>query len=291
MVFSMTGFGQAEGETSFGNLRVEIRSLNHRFLEINLKLPKWATLIEGRIREVVKEHVKRGKVDVVFYFERNKRKATLVPTVQWELIENFINTLKEVKERFAIKDDIALSHLLQYGLIYFEEPEGETDIWDEVEPIVRKALLDLSESRRKEGENMQRDMLSRVHRMEEALREMEEEASGVPYRLKEKILKRIKELTQGLELDTGRLELEVALLVQRSDITEELTRLKGHLQSLREKLQKGGIIGRALDFLLQEVYREANTIASKAPELGIIQKALLIKEEAEKVREQAQNVE
>lgn len=287
----MTGFGQAEGETSLGNLRVEVRSLNHRFLEINLKLPKWATLIEGKIREAIKEHIKRGKVDVVFYFERNKRRSTLTPTVQWELIENFINTLKEVKERFAIKDDIALSHLLQYGLIYFEESEGEIDIWHEVEPIVRKALMDLSESRRREGENMQRDMLSRIHKMEEALRIMEEEAARVPQKLKEKFLKRVRELTEGIELDIGRLELEVALLVQRTDITEELTRLKGHLESLREKLQQGGTIGRALDFLLQEVHREANTIASKASELGIIQKALLIKEEAEKVREQAQNVE
>lgn len=291
MVFSMTGFGQAEGETSLGNLRVEVRSLNYRFLEINLKLPKWATMIEGKIREIVKEYVKRGKVDVVFYFEKNKKRSTLAPTVQWDLIENFINTLKEVKERFAIKDDIALSHLLQYGLIYFEEPEGETDIWHEVEPIVRKALTDLSESRRREGENMQKDMLLRVRRMEEALREMEEEAARVPRKLKEKFFKRIRELTEGLELDTGRLELEAVLLVQKVDITEELTRLRGHLQGLKEKLEQGGAIGRALDFLLQEVHREANTIASKASELGIIQKALIIKEEAEKVREQAQNIE
>lgn len=291
MLFSMTGFGQAEGETSFGNLRVEVRSLNHRFLEINLKLPKWATLIESKIRELVKEHVRRGKIDVVFYFEKSKRRSTLTPTVQWELIENFINTLKEVKERFAIKDDIALSHLLQYGLIYFEEPEGETDIWHEVEPVVRKALMDLSESRRREGENIQRDMLSRIQKMEEALTVMEEEAARVPQKLKEKFLKRVKELTEGFELDTGRLELELSLLIQRTDITEELTRLKGHLEGLKEKLKQGGTIGRALDFLLQEVYREANTIASKASELGIIQKALLIKEEAEKIREQAQNVE
>ncbi len=291
MIRSMTGYGRAEGRTSLGTIRVEIRSLNHRFLELNVRLPRQFSPFELRVREMVRRYIARGKVDLTLRLDRTDQKLPLSLGVDWDLAASYVAILREAKARFGLSGEPSLDHLVRSGFISLEEMEVEEGVWEEMEPIVRRALEELLESRLREGEAICRDMRGRLEILGDTIRQMESMAQRVPEAYRERLLNRIRRLTEGVELDRERLEQEVAYMADKADITEELVRLKSHIQAFRDQLQKEEPVGRALEFLLQEMHREANTIASKSPDLAIVQGAIRVKEEVEKLREQAQNVE
>jgi len=290
MVKSMTGYGKGEGLTSLGKIQVEVRSLNHRFLDLNIKVPRYLMVFESKIRELVTQYVKRGKVDLFLRVDHSE-KGPFKIKIDWKLLESYFQAFKEVKARYKIKGEISFSDLIDIGLIFFEEPEITEETWEEIGPIIKRALVELIERRTFEGERILQEIRERLGIIESLIIQIEERASELPEYYRQKLLERISNLCKGLELDEKRLEQEVAFLVEKSDIREEIVRLKSHVQSFREELQKEGAIGKALDFLLQEMNREANTIASKSSEFSIIKNALKIREEVEKLREQVQNVE
>ncbi|RLA85554.1 MAG: YicC family protein [Deltaproteobacteria bacterium] len=291
MIRSMTGYGKAEGKTSLGTIRVEIRSLNHRFLELNVRLPRQFSPFELRVREMVREYIARGKVDLTLRLDRTDQRLPLSLGVDWDLAASYVAILREAKARFDLSGEPSLDHLIRLGFISLEEMEVEEGVWEEMEPILRRALKELLGSRLREGEAICRDMVGRLEILDDTIRQMESMAQRIPEAYRERLLNRIRRLTEGVELDRERLEQEVAYMADKADITEELVRLKSHIQAFRDQLQKEEPVGRALEFLLQEMNREANTIASKSPDLAIVQGAIRVKEEVEKLREQAQNVE
>ncbi len=293
MIRSMTGYGRAEGTTSIGAVKVEVRSLNHRFLDLTVRLPRELTPLEMKIREVVRERVSRGKVDLSLRVERLPEGAPhLVLEVDWGLMGAFVQALREAKGRFGLTGEVSLDHIVaSRELISFREAEVEEGIWEELQPIVSQALSELIASRQREGEALLVDMKGRLRRLRELVEKVATRAPKVVDHYRERLRERLERLLKGAELDEGRFEQEVALFAERSDITEEVVRLRSHIEGFEGRLEGGGPVGRALEFLLQEMNREANTIGSKANDLEIVQGVLAIKEEVEKLREQVQNVE
>ena len=292
MIRSMTGYGEASRGTPFGKIRVQIRSLNHRFLDLVLRLPPGFMALEPRFREVLKRQIRRGRVDLYLKIERNEGASPLRARVDWELARSYLERLKELKERFDLGGEVDLPLLLSFREILSPEEEepAEEELWKETLPVLEEALRRLDESRRREGEALREDLLGRLELIGEHVQGIEERAPFVVEEYRRRLSSKVKELLEE-ELDEGRLAQEVALFASRADITEEVVRIRSHLEQFRERLGEGGLVGKALDFLIQEMVREANTIASKANDLPITRHVLAIKEEVEKLREQVQNIE
>jgi len=292
MIRSMTGYGEASRGTPFGKIRVQIRSLNHRFLDLVLRLPPGFMALEPRFREVIKGCIRRGRVDLYLKIERNEGASPLRARVDWGLARSYLEGMRELKERFDLRGEVDLPLLLSFREVLSPEEEelGEEELWREILPVLEEALRRLDESRRREGEALREDLLERLKAIGGHLQRIEERAPLVVEEYRRRLSSKAKELLDG-ELDEGRLALEVALFASRADITEEVVRIRSHLEQFRERLGEGGPVGKALDFLIQEMVREANTIASKSSDLPITRHVLAIKEEVEKLREQAQNIE
>lgn len=292
MIRSMTGYGRASGRTSLGEVKVEVRSLNHRFLEINIRAPKELSALEMEIRGLIRSKIQRGKVDLTLRVERAVEGPPLMRLeVNWGLIETYLGALEAIKERYGLEGRPNLEHILwAKELISFREVEVEEGVWEELRPVVLEALVALVESRQREGERIQEDLEVRLERLKQYVQQIEERAPRVVEEYRRRLSERLKQLLPG-ELDQGRFEQEVAYFAEKSDITEEVVRLHSHLEEFRRRLREEGPVGRALDFLLQEMNRETNTLGSKANDLEIVQRVLAIKEEIEKLREQVQNVE
>ncbi len=288
----MTGYGRASGETSLGEVRVEVRSLNHRFLDLNIRAPKELSALEMEMRDLIRSKVYRGKVDLTLRIEgTSEGPPRMRLEVDWGLIESYLGALEAIKERYGLEGRPNLEHILwARELLSFREVEVQKEVWEELRPVVLEALEALLESRRREGQKIQEDLEARLERVRQYLGEIEERAPRVVEEYRRRLSERLKQLLPG-EFEQGRFEQEVVYFAERSDITEEVVRLRSHLEEFRRRLQGEGPVGRALDFLLQEMNRETNTIGSKANDLEIVQRVLAIKEEIEKLREQVQNVE
>ena len=292
MIRSMTGYGEASRGTPFGKIRVQIRSLNHRFLDLVLRLPPGFMALEPRFREVIKGCIRRGRVDLYLKIERNEGASPLRARVDWGLARSYLEGMRELKERFDLRGEVDLPLLLSFREVLSPEEEelGEEELWREILPVLEEALRRLDESRKREGEALREDLLERLKVIGGHLQGIEERAPFVVEEYRRRLSSKVKELLDG-ELDEGRLAQEVTLFASRADITEEVVRIRSHLEQFRERLGEGGPVGKALDFLIQEMVREANTIASKSSDLPITRHVLAIKEEVEKLREQVQNIE
>lgn len=289
----MTGYSRTEGTTSLGEVKVEVRSLNHRFLDLNLRLPRELSPLEMKVRELVRKRISRGKVDLTVRLDRTSSKSPpLTIEVDWGLLQAYIRLLRDVKDRFGLEGEVSLEHILiPRELISFRELEVEEGVWQELEPLLVDALQRLLQSRLQEGKALLEDMTKRLSRLRELVARVQARAPLVVEEYRKRLRDRLRTLLQGQGLDEGRFEQEVTYFAERSDITEEVVRLKTHVEAFEKRLQGHGPAGRALEFLLQEIYREANTVGAKAHDLEIVQATLAIKEEVEKLREQVQNVE
>lgn len=283
---SMTGFGRAEGDAPGRRITVEVRSLNHRYLEVGLRAPRELLHLDPELRKAVKGTCSRGKVDVFVTIHESSATIAIDP----ERARQAADALAGLAE--VVGDSVRLEHVLSIPEVF---QRNETEHLEEVDEalmdIVRAALDRMVREREVEGSVLAQDLLDRI----DSLEAIRDNISDLAHLVPEKALSQISDFLEKLDLrgqlDPQRLEAEVALLAQRADVTEELTRLAAHLASLRSTLNEGGAVGRRLDFVVQEVHREINTIGAKA---GITEVSSLIvqfKTELEKLREQVQNIE
>lgn len=288
----MTGFGRVEGRTALGKVLVESRSVNHRYCDINIKLPKGLMPLEPRIKELIRSNVSRGRIDFVLKIEGNGEKRPEL-TVDLKFAEQYLRILQTLKDQFQLKGEVTLELLASLPdiIVPKEEPLEIETHWEELRPLLHQALQAMDEMKRSEGEVITRDLKERTHRIIEQLGEIKKifplRVEQYQYRLKE----RLQNLLAGEEVDPLRFQQEVAFLAERMDVTEEMVRIESHLNQLTKLFNEKDSVGRKMDFLIQEIHREVNTLSSKANDAEISQRVVEIKSELEKIREQVQNIE
>ncbi|MCU0606369.1 MAG: YicC family protein [Candidatus Edwardsbacteria bacterium] len=290
MIKSMTGYGRSEQHRDGRTLSAEVRTVNHRFAEYSVRLPGELAPLEGRVRELLQQRVPRGAVVLTV---GGGGEAGTRPVIDREQVARYLAQLRDLKREHGLKGGVDLRTLVALpgvvaGGAAADDP-GER--WDLLAAAVAAALDRLDEMRRREGRALQRDLAGRVRRLGRLIGRIQSLARRRPAERRRRLQARVREIAGGLALDPARLAQEVALFAERADITEELVRLRSHCAAFAAYLAGKQPVGRRLDFLLQEMNREANTIGSKAGAAGIAQLVVELKEQLEKMREQAQNVE
>jgi len=292
MLRSMTGFGTADLTTSIGRYGVEIRSLNHRFLEVVVRLPRELSPLEDRIRSLAQGRVLRGRVEIAIMRESYGKRVRTVK-VDLDLARTFVTALNDLKQAVGLSGapDLAMLAGLP-DLVKIEEQKEDLEAgWTAIAEGVRMALDRLVAMREAEGARLSSDLEQRVGRLGQRIEEIERRAPAVVKEYAGRLAKRIEELRGAVPVDEGRVATEMAFFADRCDISEEITRFRGHLVQIRHHLAGDGTLGRTLEFLVQELGREANTIGSKANDLEISRAVIAVKGELESLREQIQNVE
>jgi uncharacterized protein (TIGR00255 family) len=291
MLKSMTGFGQGTASGATFTVSVDIRSVNHRTLDIHWRAPQDLASLEIPLKKMVQAAISRGRVDVTVSFTQV---ADVVFELNRPLIRGYLDAMRLVRDEFGLAGEPDLAALARLPNVLTPSTAGDTlssAVIEGIESALTHALTALVAMRAVEGHELQKEMIARIARIETHVAIIESGSAGIIEAYRDKLRKRIDELLEKTSVDETRLAQEVAYLAERSDITEEIARLKSHLSQLRELLSGDGEIGKKLDFLLQETNREANTILSKSSELSVCDSAIEIKSEVEKLREQAQNVE
>lgn len=291
MVISMTGFGRSKKESNSLSVIVEVKTVNHRFNEVNIRMPRTLLKMEDKIKKKINQHIRRGRVEVYVTIEGESTVSRKIH-VDWELLDDYYSLLKEVSEKYALKGTMTIQDLLNKNeFIHIEESEIENE---ELEQLVLTAAEDavmlLKQMRAAEGEELKKDLLALLNVVDSIILELQSYAPKVVEYFKERLTKRMQEFAKG-QLDEARILTEVAVFADKADINEEITRLKSHIGQFEETLKEKEPIGRKLDFLVQEMNREANTIGSKANDSDIAQKVVDIKSLLEKLKEQVQNIE
>ena len=294
MIKSMTGFGRAASDEGRDKVfSIEVKSVNHRYLDINIRMPKSMFSLEEKMRRKVKETLSRGKVDIFINY-KNYAKADAVAKVNLDFAKTYVDALTSLREAFpSIKDDLSLSLISKHpDIILIEEKEENLEnVWSEIESLLDKSLEGLLAMRRFEGNKLKEDIVSKTHEIERLVKVIDENADTLVVNYKTKLEDRIKDLLSGVQIDESRIAMEIAMFADKVAVDEEITRLNSHINHLRETLEISEPIGRKLDFIMQEMNREANTIASKSTDLNITNKVIDIKNILEKIREQVQNIE
>ena len=283
---SMTGFGRAEREGPAGGVTVEVRSLNHRHLEVGLRAPREFLHLDSRLRKAVKDRCSRGTVDIFVALEEGSG----LPAIDLDRARQTAESLAEVAS--IVGDSVRLEHVLSVPDVFQKGVSGALEgTADAVVAATEAALDGLLRQREEEGRVLAEDLLKRIGGLEDIKDQISGLARLVPEKVADQITGFLEKLDSGNRMDPQRLEAEIALLAQRADVTEELTRLDAHLDSIGETISRGGTAGRRIDFFVQEIYREINTIGSKAGIADISSLVVDFKTELEKLREQAQNIE
>lgn len=292
MIKSMTGFGRGENLQDGKEFTVEIKTVNHRYSDIFIKMPRQIGFLEDKVRELVGKAISRGKIDVYITYNNYSDDARVV-TLDEGLAKTYISATESLRDKFSLKDDITVSLISRYPDVLKVEQaqEDEELLWSALKAAVINALDALVKMREIEGEGLKYVLLERADYIDSIVAEIAKRAPEVPKEYKLKLAARIKELLDQQTIDENRLATEVALFADRCSIDEELVRLASHIGQLRETLSIDQPVGRKLDFLVQEMNREINTIGSKANDLSITKNVVEVKSEIEKIREQIQNIE
>ena len=289
---SMTGYGKAEYSKGGVTLTVEVKTVNNRFLDIIPKYPRCFVQLDDLIRKTVQSKLARGRVELFITYENTDLSGKTV-CLDEDLAEQYVRAAETLSARFGIEDDLTVTRLMRLPDVLTEKIKDENA--DKLGKILSNTLADaldaLNAMRKVEGEKLKADLLARSETVEELVSELSQVAHTVKYSYEKKIKERIAEVMGEAEYDESRLLQEVALFADKSDITEELTRLKSHISQLCAICAADNDAGKKLDFLMQEFNREANTVCSKANDVGVTQKGLALKNEIEKMREQVQNIE
>jgi uncharacterized protein (TIGR00255 family) len=293
LIRSMTAYGRGEhteGDTTF---TAELKSLNNRYRDVILRIPKTFQTLEDEIRSQIASKVRRGRIEVSIQMKKNATEAEYDLELNLPLVRSLIQIFKELNEQFGLDDKITPETLCQMRDVILYKPH-DVDI-DEARPalqeVMRLALDSLDKMRRVEGKAIEKDFVKRLKLIEAYLDEIEERAPSMVEAYKKRLREKIHNLSQDMELDESRLMQEVAIFADRCDITEEIVRLRSHLKQFQNYMSVDDSVGRRLDFLIQEINREVNTISSKTSDSSISAKVVEIKGELEKLREQVQNVE
>ncbi len=293
MIKSMTGFGRcelADGERKF---TIEMKGVNHRYLDVNIRMPKKLNFFETAIRNLLKQSVSRGKVDIFITYE-DLSEGQAVLKYNETLAKEYLVCLKQMEESFGLENDIRVSTLSRYPEVLTMEEQAldAEEIWNVLKKAMEGALEQFVETRIMEGENLKKDILSKLDGMQKLVAYIEERSPEIVKEYREKLEEKVKELLEDSQIDDGRIAAEVVIFADKICTDEEVVRLKSHISHMQEVLrsEESGI-GRKLDFIAQEMNREANTILSKANDLEVSNCGIDLKTEIEKVREQIQNIE
>ena len=288
----MTGFGRGEGETTLGKVFVETRSVNHRYCDINIKLPKRLTPFENRIKEIIRVQVSRGRIDIFLKLD-NLGEENVHLSVDLHLAKQYYQVLQSLKESLHLKDKITLELVAgAKDVITAKEEAGDLEpFWQEVLPILKRSFQDLDDMKRSEGEILSKDLRQRLERITQELGEIKHLSPSRLEAYRNRLHEKVRSLLGGIDVDPSRFQQEVALLAERTDITEEIVRAESHLAQFLTLMKAEEPVGRKMDFLLQEIHRETNTVSAKANDAEISQRVVEIKAELEKIREQVQNIE
>ena len=295
MVCSMTGFGRSEVTEGQRKYIVELKSVNNRYLDINIKMPKKFNAFESAIRSELKGYMKRGKVDVFISYEDYSESETRVKYNK-ALASEYYAYLKEMAEDFGLDNDIRISSLSKFPEVFTMEEEelDEDEVWNGLKKAINAAGKQFLDSRIREGEFLSKDLTEKLDVMKENVEYISERSPEIIKEYKTKLREKIQDLLEDKQVDENRLAMEVTLYADKVCVDEEITRLRSHIEATRDALIQGDDkegIGRKLDFLAQEMNREANTILSKSTDLKISDRGIALKTDIEKVREQIQNIE
>lgn len=292
MIKSMTGFGRCEVSESNRKFTVEIKSVNHRYLDVNIKMPKKLNFFEAAIRTLLKDYIQRGKVDIFITYEDYSENNVSIKYNR-DIAAEYMKYLNQMAEEFSLDNDTRVSSLSRYPEVFTMEEVtiDEEGIWKGLEKALRGAAEGFVETRIKEGENLRGNLVEKLEGMLKLVTFIEEKSPQIVAEYKHKLQSKVKELLEDTRVDDNRLLMEVTIFADKVCVDEEIVRLRSHIETTKTTLLEGGSIGRKLDFIAQEMNREANTILSKSSDLETSNCAIELKTEIEKVREQIQNLE
>ncbi|MCJ7687794.1 MAG: YicC family protein [Clostridiaceae bacterium] len=292
MIKSMTGFGRGSCEKDGKSFTIEIKSVNHRYFETNIRMPRVLIAFEDKIRKIINEKVKRGKLDI-FVTQGNYDKEEAYASLDEKLAESYIKCFRILKDKYELSGDISVSQIgrLPEVVTLKQKKEDVSETFDVIEKSLTDALESLVFMRESEGEKLLEDLLRKCDLVKGLVQKVKERSPLVFLEYKEKLTQRLHDIHKEIEFDENRVAMEVAIFADKAGIDEEIVRLNSHIQQMKETLILDEPIGRKLDFIIQEMNRETNTIASKANDLGILNTVINMKSEIEKIREQIQNIE
>lgn len=288
----MTGFGRNEVSGEHSKMIVEMKSVNHRYGDISIRMPKKLSFFETQMRSVLKKYIQRGKVDVFVTYE-DLSEQTMALSYNHAMAKNYLEMLERMEQELGVKNDITATTLSRYPEVFtLEEQESdEEELWSVLKDALEGAAASFVETRIAEGEHLYHDLMEKLDGMLSMVDQIEAYSPGIVETYRAKLEEKVKELLENNTIDEGRIAAEVTIYADKICVDEETVRLKSHINSMKNTLQMEGSIGRKLDFIAQEMNREANTILSKASDLSISDIAIDLKTEIEKVREQIQNIE
>ncbi len=292
MIKSMTGFGRCETVTPEYKISVEMKAVNHRYLDLGIKMPKKFNYFEAAIRNLLKTYIQRGKVDVYITYE-DYTEEQLCLKYNSALAGEYMDAFRRMQEQFEIENDVTVSMLAEMPEVLTMEqaPEDEEHMWKLLSAAIEEAAGKFVESRILEGEKLKEDLLGKLSYMEGLVDYIEERSPEILKEYRTRLEDKVKELLDNAAIDESRLATEVVLYADKICVDEETVRLRSHIGATRTELEAGGSVGRKLDFIAQEMNRESNTILSKSTDLEISDRAIALKTEIEKIREQIQNIE
>lgn len=288
----MTGFGRCEIADKERKITVEMKAVNHRYLDVNIKMPKKLNFFESNIRTLLKEYIQRGKVDIFVTYEDYTENNVILKYNQ-KLAGEYVKYIRQMAEDFSLNNDLQACTLSRYPevLTMEEQTVDEDALWATLEKAIRGAAEQLVETRIKEGSNLRDDLIQKLDGMLQYVDEIEKRSPEIIAEYRQKLQDKVNELLSDTQIEESRLATEVTIFADKICTDEETVRLKSHILTTKETLSQGGSIGRKLDFIAQEMNREANTILSKANDLTVSDIAINLKTDIEKVREQIQNIE
>ena len=292
MIKSMTGFGRCEAVTDECKISVEIKAVNHRYLDLSIKMPKKFNYFEAAMRTLLKDYIQRGKVDVFITYEdytEDQVSLKYNSTLAAEYMKNF----EKMAEQFGLEDDVTVSMLSRCPEVLTMEqvPEDEEHMWAMLQEASKGAAENFVETRLREGENLKNDLIGKLDHMLSMVDFIEERSPKILEEYRQRLGDKVRELLQNSTIDESRILTEVTVFADKICVDEETVRLRSHIEGMKKELLAGGSVGRKLDFIAQEMNRESNTILSKSNDLEISDQGILLKTEIEKVREQIQNIE
>jgi uncharacterized protein (TIGR00255 family) len=292
MIKSMTGFGRSEIVKGNRKISVEIKSVNHRYLEAGIKMPKKLNVFESRMRDLLKKYAARGKIDIFINYEDDSESQVNLKFNQ-NIADEYMAIFNNMSEKYNLKNDMTVGGLARFPEVITmdEVQEDEEELWHFIEEAMKVALEQFVNTRILEGENLKKDLLGKLDHMEELVAFVEKRSPEIMKEYRSKLESKVKELLGDTTIDESRIATEVIIYADKICVDEETVRLRSHIEHARKCLNEDGGIGRKMDFIAQEMNREANTTLSKANDIEISNAAIDLKTEIEKVREQIQNIE
>lgn len=292
MLKSMTGYGRCELTEQDRKIIVEMKSVNHRYLDMSIKMPKKFNCFDAQLRKLLQEYCSRGKLDVYISYE-DMSEGHYHLTYNKALAGQYVSCLQDMAQNFGLANDLNVSQLAKYpDILVMEEAQEDMDaLWTFISKAVTGAAEQFTDARKKEGESLQADLIGKLDNIADMVAFIEEHSPQIIEEYRTKLTEKVQDFLQDASIDEGRILAEVTVFADKACVDEELVRLKSHLDMTRQTLVQGGSVGRNLDFIIQEMNREANTILSKTSDIEISNRGIALKTEIEKIREQVQNIE